>query len=412
MNIGLVFDLFFRHIGWNTNIANAFLSIVTLSKSNYPLFMEIAGLSRVKLKDTLIDAIISQEKGEPDYIDCLRSTPDDNIKYIMNEIYQIKDFSVFVDDLLEYYTKHVRRNELSYNSPSIVNLVTALSGDIENKKIYAPSAGIGNLIWPLKAGNIELSEFNKELLEFGKKLLFIKEINATYHLSDDLFLMDQRSKMADLVIFGLSEYYSFTPDDYELNTLNYRFDNFRIRRSSIDALRIQLGLFHCNEVGKTIIVSYNGFLFRHGYDYDVRKYIIDMGFLETVIGLPSRLLPFTAMPCAILILNKNKNKTGFVNFIDATELGSKSQTRLTKILSDDEIQLISNLALGSIHDEKISKRVSITEIRDADYNLNVRRFFPEEEFVFPSVVEETQKLEQALQRFLDLQKLLLTSLNP
>ena len=48
----------------------------------------------------------------------------------------------------------------------------------------------------------------------------------------------------------------------------------------------------------------HGVLFRGGEEREARKYFIDHGLLEAVIGLPSNLFYGTGIPASILVLNK------------------------------------------------------------------------------------------------------------
>src|SRR5450759_76263 len=54
-------------------------------------------------------------------------------------------------------------------------------------------------------------------------------------------------------------------------------------------------------LGKAILPNV---LFRRGEEKEARKYIIDRGWLEAVVGLPAGLFYGTPIPACILVMNK------------------------------------------------------------------------------------------------------------
>lgn len=56
--------------------------------------------------------------------------------------------------------------------------------------------------------------------------------------------------------------------------------------------------------GRLASVMPHGVLFRGGEEREGRKYFIDRGYLEAIIGLPSNLFYGTGIPACILVLNK------------------------------------------------------------------------------------------------------------
>jgi type I restriction enzyme M protein len=122
------------------------------------------------------------------------------------------------------------------------------------------------------------------------------------------------------------------------------------------------------------VVVPHGVLFRGASESKIRKGILESDLLEAVIGLPTGLFYGTGIPAALLIINKKKDasrkdKVIFINGELEYEEG-KNQNRLR----DEDIEKILT-TFDSYQDVKrYSKVVSLDEIRENDYNLNIRRY--------------------------------------
>lgn len=126
--------------------------------------------------------------------------------------------------------------------------------------------------------------------------------------------------------------------------------------------------------GRMGVVVPHGVLFRGASEKEIRKGILEKGLLEAVIGLPPGLFYGTGIPAALLIVNRNKdvqreNKVIFINGELDYEEG-KNQNKLR----DSDIEKIL-ATFDSYEDVKrYAKVVSMDEIRENDYNLNIRRY--------------------------------------
>lgn len=153
-----------------------------------------------------------------------------------------------------------------------------------------------------------------------------------------------------------------------------------------------------NVNGRAGIVLPHGVLFRGGSEGRIREQIIKNDLLEAVIGLPPKLFYGTGIPAAILILNRNKSpeKQDKVLIIDAEKdfLEGKNQNSLRK----QDIEKIIK-AYNQYEDvEKYARAVDVKEIKENEYNLNVRRYIDsndeQEEIDVKHVWEELQTLEK------------------
>ena len=122
------------------------------------------------------------------------------------------------------------------------------------------------------------------------------------------------------------------------------------------------------------VVVPHGVLFRGSSEKKIRKGILEDDLLEGVIGLPSSLFYGTGIPAALLIINKRKSpeRKGKVFFING-ELEFEEGKNQNK-LREQDIQRILATFDGYKDEKRYAKVVSIDEIRENDYNLNIRRY--------------------------------------
>ena len=84
--------------------------------------------------------------------------------------------------------------------------------------------------------------------------------------------------------------------------------------ASADWLFVQHQITSLTETGKGIIALPTGALF-NAHGSQVRKKIIQLGLIECIITLPAGLLPYTATPISLLIINKNRKENSSVQMI-------------------------------------------------------------------------------------------------
>ena len=93
----------------------------------------------------------------------------------------------------------------------------------------------------------------------------------------------------------------------------------------------------------------------------LKTWLVENGYIESIIALPEKLLFSTMISVNIVILSKG-NKT--VNMVDATELGVKEKTK--NIISTEKIEeIVATLGKNS----EISKIVDKEKIQELKYDL-------------------------------------------
>ncbi len=158
--------------------------------------------------------------------------------------------------------------------------------------------------------------------------------------------------------------------------------------------------------GRVGVIVPHGVLFRGGTEGIIRKKFIEEDILEAVIGLPAQLFYGTGIPAAIFIFNRARNPGGqaetlrdkHVLFIDASREydDGKKQNRLRP----QDIEKIVSTYREFKEIEKYSHLAPLSEIEEAEFNLNIPRYvdtFEEEEDIdIAAVQKEIEKIEAEL----------------
>jgi len=165
-------------------------------------------------------------------------------------------------------------------------------------------------------------------------------------------------------------------------------------KNTADWAWIQLMTYFANR--KVGIVLDNGALFRGGKEKNIRRAAIEKDLIEAVILLPEKLFYNTGAPGIILILNKNKpaERKGKILFINASnEYEGHPEIRRLNVLAQRNIQRIVDAYRQFKDVEGFSRIITIEEIRENNYNLNVTLY------VYPKVEEEEIDLAAELDEF-------------
>ncbi len=166
-------------------------------------------------------------------------------------------------------------------------------------------------------------------------------------------------------------------------------------------------LYHLTENGTMAVILPHGVLFTGGSNATIRQYIIEkQNYLDAVIGLPANLFYGTGIPTIVLVFKKCRQEDDDIFFIDASSEFEKVGTQ--NRLSDSHIDKIFHTYNERKEVDKYSRRVSLKEIYENDFNLNIPRYidsFEEEEPVDLDLVaknlKDYQHKEQKYRKELD-----------
>ena len=169
--------------------------------------------------------------------------------------------------------------------------------------------------------------------------------------------------------------------------------------SKADFAFVQHMIYHLADNGTMAIVLPHGVLFRGGAEGLIRKFLIEnRNYLDAVIGLPENLFYGTSIPTSVLVFKKCREMPESVLFIDASNDFEKIKTQ--NYLQEEHIAKIYDTYKDRTDLEKYSRNVSLEEIKENDYNLNIPRYidtFEAEETVdIALVAKDLHSLEEQI----------------
>jgi type I restriction enzyme M protein len=148
--------------------------------------------------------------------------------------------------------------------------------------------------------------------------------------------------------------------------------------------------------GKAAIVIPHGVLFRK-HESKYRRPMLENDMVEAIVGLPENLFQNNSIPSAVLVLNTDKpaERGGEVQFIHAADEAFYEELSNQNELTEEGLDHIIENFREWTTEERVSRTVSLDEIRENDYNLNIALYVdttePEEDI---DVQEELAKLRE------------------
>lgn len=186
------------------------------------------------------------------------------------------------------------------------------------------------------------------------------------------------------------------PDDE--TSKDTRFQNYGVApKSAADFAFLLHGFHYLSGSGTMAIILPHGVLFRGGAEALIRQKLLTDDNIDCIIGLPANLFYSTGIPVCIIVLKKCR-KSDDVLFINAAEHYSKDKKQNT--LLPEHIDKIVETYRYRKEEERYSRRVSLREIVENDYNLNITRYVSlaqeEAHIDLAKNQEELEKIEERL----------------
>lgn len=277
-----------------------------------------------------------------------------------------------------------------YTPSEVVQLLVALIKPHAGMKIYDPTVGSGGMLIAARNYLVEHGENPANLSLYGQEMNLstwaICKMNMFLHgvLNADIRKGDtigdpQHTRGGELMSFdrvlanppfSLSKWGKDKADNDPFG----RFPYGTPPKDTGDLAFVQHMIASLNANGVMGVVVPHGVLFRGSSESDIRKGILEDDLLEAVIGLPPALFYGTGIPAALLILNKNKiddrkNKVLFIN----AELEYQEGKNQNTLRQEDLFKIIETF--NEFRSEnRYSKVVSLNEMRENEFNLNIRRY--------------------------------------
>jgi type I restriction-modification system DNA methylase subunit len=216
----------------------------------------------------------------------------------------------------------LRNSDLSISRTpgDIIELMIELVGINEGDEILDPASGSGSFL-----------QISKSLTDKNFSFTGI-EIKSRTHVIACLYSFLSSDMMADLRLGNSFEYASQLEKKFDIVMCNPPVEkvrdqskleymksfNFHRFSSELALNFIELSLNSLKDDGRAVFLINLGPLFSQGEVVDIRRYWVESGYLKKVVNLPSKLLPFTSLKCAILVFDKGSFSDG-IKFIKAED---------------------------------------------------------------------------------------------
>lgn len=284
-----------------------------------------------------------------------------------------QDYGEKAFEVLKAFVLNSNKNWDMFNvdSQNILNVFKAVVGSVEDKLLYDGACGLGFLAHELNPKQSILRDINTETVGLAQLLNALVERNADIQRVDSL--TDEHSS------YGVDLAVSTPPINMRVsesfvegkNYLKELFINARIPSSASDSLWVQQALYHLNATGKAYLQIIPGWLFRGGYDAELREKLVQLNWVEAVVLLPAGMLADSNIEMSLLILNKAKVKET-IRLVDARSFGERQRRKLNFSLLDAE--KVKEL-LTCDHDTEWSKDVTIQQVKANKYSLHCSEYF-------------------------------------
>ncbi|GAB7257769.1 type I restriction-modification system subunit M [Polaribacter sp. OB-PA-B3] len=267
-------------------------------------------------------------------------------------------------------------------STILAKIVT--TGKTKVKSVYDPTCGSGSLLLRV-AKEADVSEF------YGQELN-----RTTYNLARmNMILHDVHYRQFDIRQENTLEEPQHLEYRFEaivanppfsahwkgnknpLNSTDERFSQFGklAPNTKADYAFVTHMYYQLADNGTMACVLPHGVLYRGAAEHVIRKYLIEeLNALDAVIGLPANIFYGTSIPTCILVLKKCREANDTIMFIDASGEDHYEKVKNQNELREQDVMEIVETYRNRTEKDKYSSVVTIQEIRDNDYNLNMPRY--------------------------------------
>lgn len=277
-----------------------------------------------------------------------------------------------------------------YTPSEVVELLVSLLKPQSGMRIYDPTAGSGGMLVQTRnylerhgenPSNLSLfgQEMNLNTWAICKMNMFLHGVYSADIRKGDTLGNPQHTQGGELMTFDrVIANPPFSLKNWgkaEADADSYgRFPYGTPPQGSGDLAFVQHMIASLNAEGMAGVVMPHGVLFRGSSEKAIRQGILNDDLLEAVIGLPAGLFYGTGIPASLLIINKAKpaERKGKVLFINS-EL-EYEEGKNQNVLRPQDIAKIVQTFDDFTEIKRYSKVVTLAEIAENDYNLNIRRY--------------------------------------
>ncbi len=329
-----------------------------------------------------------------------QNTLDDDtlVNFIQNfEKIPLRDEDFEFPDLLgtayEWLIKHFadsagKKAGEFYTPAEVVRICVEICDPQENMSVYDPTVGSGGMLIQARDYLRECGADASELALYGQEKMgttwSICKMNMLLHGISHAVIRQQDTlrepqhqaddgqlKRFDRVLANPPFSQNYIKKDIKFPG---RFPVWMPEKGKkADLMFVQHMLAVLKSDGRMATVMPHGVLFRGGEEREARKYFIEKGYLEAVVGLPSNLFYGTGIPACILVLNKagaaERDHVLFIN-ADREYREGKAQNHLRP----EDIDKIVHAYRAGQDIPGYAQLIPVTAISAEDYNCNIRRY--------------------------------------
>lgn len=270
-----------------------------------------------------------------------------------------------------------------FYTPQEVSTVLArivATGKARLKSVYDPTCGSGSLLLRVareaEVANFYGQERNPTTYNLARMNMILHDVNYRrfdIKQEDTLEHPMHPDLIAEAIVANppFSAHWSASP----LHMTDDRFSQYGklAPATKADFAFVQHMLHHLADNGAMAVVLPHGVLFRGAAEGHIRRYLIEeRNWLDAVIGLPANIFYGTSIPTAILVFKKCREEPEYVLFIDASADFEKAKTQ--NILRPQDIDKIVTTYRSRAEEPKYSRRATLADIAENDYNLNIPRY--------------------------------------
>lgn len=242
----------------------------------------------------------------------------------------------------DYSVKNIRedfkKQGIFYTPPELARYIKSLV-DVEYSNVYDPTCGAGNL----------LAEFEEHIPKYGQDVMAeavewarANIPNFTGAIGDTLKEPAFMDMKFDLIVANPP----FSIAWEEKSDERFEAAPCLPPKSKADYAFILHIIHMLSDNGTAIVMEFPGILYRKAREGKIRKWLIEQNYIEKVIAIPGKKFTDTAIATCVLMLKKNRTKDSII--FEDIELG-------------------------------FSRDVSLGEIADNKYSLNVSTYVQKEE---------------------------------
>ena len=289
--------------------------------------------------------------------------------------------------LIKYFADSAGKKAGEFYTPNeVVRLLVNILEPAEDAEIYDPTVGSGGML--IESNNYVENRYGtaRNLSLYGQEksgtVWSLSKMNMLFHnifdsniVNGDTLMNPLHTKQGELQTFDIVIANPPFSQNYSKDGMKFkeRFNNWMPVKGKADFMFVQHMVASTNNAGRMAVVMPHGVLFRGGEEREFRSWLIGKGYLEAVIGLPSGLFYGTGIPASVIVVNKKdahlRENVLFIN-ADREYKEGKNQNKLRP----EDIEKISFTYKHKSIIDKYSKLVSKAELKEEEYNLNIRRF--------------------------------------